>query len=38
LNAYKESGIFYCELNQLQQNATRIQFNFLKDADRFTLD
>lgn len=38
LNAHNDSGIFCCELNQLEQNAKRLQFNFLNDADRFTLD
>jgi predicted amidohydrolase len=38
LNAHNESGIFCCELDLLQQNANRFQFNFLNDADRFTLD
>jgi omega-amidase len=38
LNAHNESGIFCCELDLLQQNAKRVQFNFLNDADRFTLD
>jgi hypothetical protein len=38
LNAQNESGIFCCELDLLQQNAKRVQFNFLNDADGFTLD
>jgi len=38
LNAHNGSGIFYCELDKSQQIAARLQFNFLTDADRFTLD
>jgi hypothetical protein len=38
LHAHNESGFFYCALDLMQQNATRLQFNFLNDADGFTLD
>jgi predicted amidohydrolase len=38
LHAHNESGVFYCALDLMQQNATRLQFNFLNDADGFTLN